>query len=198
MNKSPEGRFNDDGSKESTTIQRVVEGEVHLFRLLVEEHEGYILRLLFRQLGDQSVAEELTQETFIRAFKRLKSFRGEAAFRTWITRIAFNQAHTYFASKRYRNSRKNESLEEFNESDNEWNSPNPERELQSRRAVKVLQEKIACLSEKQREVFVLCALEGETYEDVALTLGIPVGTVRSRLNHARLALKAELADILER
>lgn len=170
---------------ESAIIRRVLNGERDEFKKLVLRYQDMIFSMILRQLGDKETAKDLAQESFLKAFVNLRRFRFEARFSTWLTRIALNQVSTYFSSKKFKQSKMTEALD-LSKHDLHHDEPPPdERLLHFRRAISQLKPKF-------REVLALCALEGKSYEQTAEILEIPIGTVRSRLNHARLALKSEL------
>lgn len=165
-------------------IRRVVNGERELFRFLVLRFQNMIYSLFMRQLGDSATAQDLTQEVFVKAYSNLKSFRSDSKFSTWLVRIAINHSSAYFKSRSYRERKnqcdlKNREIGSYDNADGNLN-------------LQQLQTALAQLKPKFREVVTLCGLEGQSYEQVARLLDIPVGTVRSRLNKARLILKDKL------
>lgn len=179
---------------DSAIISRVLAGQRDDFRFLVLRHQNFVFSLLMRQLRDHARAEDLTQETFTRAFAHLKSFRNESAFPTWLARIALNQLSTYVQSRAYRESRQTDGLER----DEVQNIPAPDQQTASNELLEAFRRALGELSPKFREVLVLCALEGRSYEEVANCVGVPIGTVRSRLNIARGKLRALLAPRLSK
>lgn len=170
---------------ESAIIRRVLAGERDEFKKLVLRYQDMVFSMMLRQVGDKEIAKDLAQESFLRAFVNLKAFRSQARFSTWLTRIALNQASTYFSSKKFKQSKMTETLDLTKHDLHKEEQPQDER-LSFFRAA------LAELKPKFREILVLCALEGKSYEQASEVLQIPIGTVRSRLNTARLMLKAEL------
>lgn len=179
---------------DSEIVRRVLAGEREDFRLLVERHKNMVFGMIMRQIGNREIAEEISQETFCRAYVSLKLFRFESAFATWLTRIALNQTSTYFASRRFKESRKTES---FDLAQHDAQGSDPHAGQESKAALMAFRRAIGALSPKLREVLVLCALEQKSYDEVASALDIPIGTVRSRLNAARLELRKLLPEFLE-
>jgi RNA polymerase sigma factor (sigma-70 family) len=175
-------------------IRRVLAGKRDDFRFLVLRHQNFVFSLLMRQLRDHSRAEDLAQETFTRAYANLSSFRFESAFTTWLARIALNQLNTYLQSRSFRESRRTEGLEREEVS----NMPLVNQPAVSNELVDALRVALGELSPKFREVLVLCALEGRSYEEAASAIGIPIGTVRSRLNIARGKLRKLLDPLLSK
>lgn len=172
---------------EDELIRRVQAGEQQPFRTLVERYKDLVFAVIIRQVGERDVAEELSQETFIKAYRHIGRFRFEAKFSTWLTRIALNNASSYFASKRFRQGRR---TEEFNPETHDTGVDGPQQEMEKQELMRTFQQALATLKPKFQEVLSMCALEGKSYEEAAEILEIPVGTVRSRLNKARLLLKA--------
>ena len=173
---------------DEATIRAVIGGDKERYRELVVRHKDMIFALIMRQVGNAAIAEELAQETFVRAFVSLSRFRFETKFSTWLTRIALNQTSSYFTSRRYKQSRR---TDEFDPRIHDKAEAPPEGDFQKERLQR-FREALGTLKPLYREVIVLCALEGKSYEEAASILVIPIGTIRSRLNKARLLLKEAL------
>jgi len=172
---------------ELAIIRKIKNGDTASFRFLVLNHQESIYSIIFRQVGDKEISEDLTQETFIKAFKGIGSFREEAKFSTWLTRIAINTTRNYFKSRYYKENTKTDLLEPGSnsfESLSKQNSDTIDKE-----AIERINTLAKGLSLKLRETFVLCALEQKSYKEASSILSIPVGTVRSRLNKARSIIK---------
>lgn len=167
-------------------ITRVRGGAKEDFRLLVLRHQERIYALIYRQVADENIARELTQDAFLRAYLHLDKFRGESRFGTWLTRIALNTTNSYFSSKRWRQRLQTVAFEQhhLNQQPVEHADDRYDED-----AIARLYAAVSRLRPKIREAFVLCALEQKSYEQAAEILGIPIGTVRSRLHKARSELK---------
>jgi RNA polymerase sigma-70 factor (ECF subfamily) len=172
-------------------IAAVLAGERDAFGLLVERHKQMLFALILRQVRQASLAEELSQESFVKAYLGLKSFRGKARFSTWLTRIGLNQVSSYFNSARFKQQRLQESFELER---HEMSSDQQEDCLLQERKNQAFRIALAKLKPKFREVIVLCGLEGKSYEEAAQVLEVPIGTIRSRLNTARLQLQESIAS----
>lgn len=182
----------EDHSTEGELIKRILSGETGEFSVFVRNYQNYIISLIYRQVGDKEIAQELSQETFIRAFERLKTFRGEAKFETWLTKIALNITNSFFSSKRFK--QKSCSVP-FDPSCH--GGKLDERDIENvEQRITLLQSFIGMLTPKYREVIVLAALENKDYKEVAEILGIPIGTVSSRMNRALNELR-EKFDIVK-
>ncbi|OWT77497.1 MULTISPECIES: RNA polymerase sigma factor RpoE [unclassified Achromobacter] len=181
-------------------VARVQRGDKKAFDLLVIKYQRKIMRLLSRMIRDHSEIEDVAQEAFIKAYRALPQFRGESAFYTWLYRIAINTARNWLASSGRRPSAptalENEDGETFNEADNLSDISTPESMLASREIAETVNAAIDALPEELRTAIVLREIEGMSYEDIAQSMGCPIGTVRSRIFRAREAVAARLRPML--
>jgi len=182
-------------TEEKELIRRIVAGEKEEFRIVVQEHKELIFSMIMRQVGDPIIAEDLLQETFIKAFGNLKRFRGDSRLETWLVRIALNETNNYFTSPRYRHQQRQVSFDPMAH-DHEADSTGLHQEVVHERQLQEFRRALAKLKPKFREVLTICSLEGRSYEEAAQIFSIPVGTVRSRLNTARLLMKKFLSGEL--
>ena len=192
-------------SAEEQFLERLRAGEAAAFNRLVEERHGDIYALLYRLTEDPEEARDLTQETFLQAFRHLASFRGDADLRTWLYRIAVNQARNRWRWWKRRRRDRTVSLDAPVSDDND--SPlsaglasdeglDPERQALARERELALHAALKSLSRPYREVIVLRDIEGLSYEEVAGTLDLNVGTVKSRLSRGRNELRRRLEGSL--
>ncbi|MFC4274970.1 RNA polymerase sigma factor RpoE [Achromobacter aloeverae] len=181
-------------------VTRVQRGDKKAFDLLVMKYQRKIMRLLSRMIRDPSEIEDVAQEAFIKAYRALPQFRGESAFYTWLYRIAINTARNWLASSGRRPSAptavENEDGETFNEADNLSDISTPESMVASREIAETVNAAIESLPEELRTAIVLREIEGMSYEDIAQSMGCPIGTVRSRIFRAREAVAARLRPML--
>lgn len=187
------------GTLASVDEQRLVaaaqRGNLDAFNELVLAYQDRVYNLAYRILGDPAAAEDATQEAFIAAYRTLKDFRG-GSFLSWLLRTVAN--HCYDELRRQKR-RPAVSWEAFGELDEEANpflvngQPTPEEAAQQAELADFLQDAIRSLPPDQRVVLVLSDVEGMDYEQIARTLRIPLGTVKSRLARAR----ARLRDLLQ-
>ncbi len=180
--------MNADADLEDTQCAlRAGAGDEHAYSRLVKRHQGAVYRYLVRMTGIPETARELAQDTFMRAYQALPSWRPEAKFRTWLFRIAHNLALDHLRRARHFNA---EPLDErFDMPDP---APGPERHLEIRQTVRQLEAALAALPSAHREILLLREIEDMSYEDIARTLKLNPGTVRSRIARARAALLAIL------
>jgi RNA polymerase sigma-70 factor (ECF subfamily) len=167
-------------------------GDLDAFDRLVERHQERIFRFCLWSLNDRDEAQDAAQDTFIRAFRHLKSFRGDSSFATWLHRIAINVVRDS-AKKRQKTPRPFSTLVKEDE-ENDFDPPSPSHtalEHERRLAVRVA---LGKLSDSHRAVLVLFDLEGRSYEECCALLELPMGTLKSRLNRARAALREALGD----
>ena len=168
--------------KERELIEEILLGQKELYVKLVERHQSLVYGLIMRQVREPEISQEIAQEVFIKAFQKLDTFQFKSKFSSWLSRICINQINNYFSSRRYKEESKMTCKENISEASN---SHDTELLLKLRRSVH-------SLSEIYREVLILCAFEGHSYAETAEILNIPIGTVRSRLNKARLIIKGRI------
>jgi RNA polymerase sigma-70 factor, ECF subfamily len=188
---------------ETEFIERLRRGEAAAFEELVAERSGEIYGLLFRLTENSEEARDLTQETFLRAFQSIGRFRGEADLRTWIYRIAINQARNRWRWWRRRHKDSTVSLDATQGQSNQTliatlaeSSDNPEQQTLAHERELALRSALQKVGRAYRETVVLRDIEGFTYEEIATTLGINIGTVKSRLARGRQELKRKLEGSL--
>ncbi|MBA2339841.1 MAG: sigma-70 family RNA polymerase sigma factor [Pyrinomonadaceae bacterium] len=185
---------------EEQFIERLRAGETAAFDTIVDERSGEIYALLLRLMEDAEEARDLTQETFLQAFRNIKAFRGESSLKTWIYRIAINQARNRRRWWRRRRQDRTVSLDAsesgdhltLSESLTDERDPNPEQLTLRREREATLLKALSKLKLPFREVIVLRDVEGLSYEEVAAALNISVGTVKSRLSRARTEMRRSL------
>ena len=172
---------------ENELIRRVLRGEAAAERELYDTHVDRVYRLAYRMAGDEDLAREFTQETFIRAFQRLKDFRGEAALATWLHTIAVSVALN--GLRKANRSRKRE-VDIDHAPVLSVAQPDIEPKLAQR-----LRGAIDSLSERCRTVFIMHDVEGFTHEEIGSVLSMAVGTSKATLFRARMKLREQLADV---
>ena len=184
-------------------IERLKQGDSAAFDILVRERSGEIYGLLYRLTENPEEARDLTQETFLRAFQNIAHFRGDADLRTWIYRIAINQARNRWRWWRRRHRDSTVSLDSIDDSERQAllanladNSNDPELDALARERERVLTLALQDLRRVYREAVVLRDIEGFAYEEIAVALDISVGTVKSRLARGRQELRRRLEGSL--
>lgn len=188
-----------DGTEVAALVARAKRGDRQAFDRLVALHTAQVYNLSLRITGSREDAEDCVQEAFVRAFRRLHSFRGEAAFSTWLYRVALNVAADT-ARKRARAPLAASALAAGDpdepapdlaeiEARAEVAVPGPEKLLEAQARRQAVLQAVRRLPEHHRTVVVLYDLQGLSYQEIARITGTRVGTIKSRLNRARLALK---------
>lgn len=168
-------------------VALVLAGDGRAERELYDRHVDRVYRLAFRMAGDDELAQEFTQDAFIRAFERLPQFRGEAAFATWLHAIAVSVALNGLRRvKRHRN-RETELDDALPAHSRAEAEPCPVTKLRLKQAIDEL-------PEQHRTAFLMHDLEGYTHEEIGTALAIATGTSRSLVSRARARLRAALAD----
>ncbi|SDG74810.1 RNA polymerase sigma-70 factor, ECF subfamily [Propionivibrio dicarboxylicus] len=163
-----------------------------LFRQLVQDHRQRLHRFILKNIGHAYDAEDLVQQVFLEASRSYETYRGESALSTWLYGIAMNLTRNYLsrAPQRKYDFVDSELLEDI-----AAESDDPADSIARRRAVISLNRELSALPLEMREVLLLVALEETSYEEAALMLAIPVGTVRSRVARARARLRERLGDV---
>jgi len=187
----------DVGVREASLIQRCAAGDDVAFAELVTEHQRMVVQLAMNLLGDRDEALDLSQDVFIRVFRTIGQFRGQSALRTWIYRIAINQARNRHRFWRRRHRADQVSIDAHIAAHGDFRSgveSGPDRILAQKELATRLQQALDALPFDQRSVIVLREVDGLSYEEIAFSLGVAVGTVKSRLTRARQTLRAGLQE----
>jgi RNA polymerase sigma-70 factor (ECF subfamily) len=180
-------------------VERVQAGDKRAFDLLVGKYQHKIIGLVGRYVYDHHEAMDIAQEAFIKAYRALPRFRGESAFYTWLYRIAINTAKNHLVSKSRRPPDTDLDIgdAEFFENEDELRElENPENSLLRDELESTVKKVLDGLPEDLRAALTLREFEGMSYEDIALVMDCPVGTVRSRIFRAREAIDKEIAPLL--
>jgi len=187
----------DVGGREAALVQRCAAGDEAACADLVAEHQRMVVQLAVNLLGDRDEALDLSQEVFLRVFRTIHRFRGQSSLRTWIYRIAVNQARNRHRFWRRRHRADQVSLDQHIAMHGEFLSggdSGPDRMLAQKELARTLQTALDRLPFDQRTAIVLREIDGLSYEEIAYSLGVAVGTVKSRLTRARQALRSELRE----
>ncbi len=191
-------------SVEDQFIERLKRSDPAAFETLVKERSGEIYGLLYRLTENAEEARDLTQETFLRAFQSIGQFRGESDLRTWIYRIAINQARNRWRWWRRRHRDTTVSIDATETPGNAAviaqlssdRSSDPEHSAIAHERERALRKALSSLKRVYREAVVLRDIEGFAYEEIATALDISVGTVKSRLARGRQELRRKLEGSL--
>ena len=188
---------------DAVLVERTVAGDQKAFELLVIKYQRRIQRLIGRMVRDVDLVEDIAQETFIRAYRALAQFRGEAQFYTWLYRIAVNTA-----KKALMDLKRNPTISEnyFKSGDDDETSPlenelisseTPDAVLASKEIAEMVNAAMEALPEELRQAITLREIEGLSYEEISEVMNCPIGTVRSRIFRAREAISAKVKPLLE-
>ena len=186
-------------------VQRAVSGDQRAFELLVTKYHRRVERLIGRMVRDAELVEDIAQETFIRAYRALPKFRGESQFYTWLYRIAVNTAKKALVDLR-RDPMVFESSFKTSDDDDETYRPDqelsndetPETVLAAKEIGNAVNAAMEALPEDLRQAIVLREIEGLSYEDIAVMMNCPIGTVRSRIFRARESISSRIKPMLEK
>jgi RNA polymerase sigma-70 factor, ECF subfamily len=184
-------------------VERTVAGDQKAFELLVIKYQRRIQRLIGRMVRDVDLVEDIAQETFIRAYKALHQFRGDAQFYTWLYRIAVNTAKKSLMELK-RDLTVSESFFKSDDDDETKTSKNeliaddtPETVFAAKEIATMVNLALLELPEDLRQAVTLREIEGLSYEEIAAAMSCPIGTVRSRIFRAREAISAKVKPMLE-
>ncbi|MCX7151942.1 MAG: RNA polymerase sigma factor RpoE [Betaproteobacteria bacterium] len=182
-------------------VERAQRGDKRAFELLVSKYQRKLGRLLSRFIRDPAEVEDVCQEAFIKAYRALPSFRGDSAFYTWLYRIGINTAKNYLVTMGRRAPTSTqfdaEEAEGFEDADQLRDINTPESLMMTRQIGDTVNESVAQLTEDLRTAITLREIEGMSYEDIAVIMNCPIGTVRSRIFRAREAISEKLRPLLD-
>lgn len=188
---------------DAVLVERTVAGDQKAYELLVIKYQRRIQRLIGRMVRDVDLVEDIAQETFIRAYRALAQFRGDAQFYTWLYRIAVNTAKKALMELKRdptvsENSFKSGEEDETSPLENELTSvETPEALLATKEIAGMVNAAMEALPEELRQAIALREIEGLSYEEISEVMNCPIGTVRSRIFRAREAISARVKPLLE-
>jgi RNA polymerase sigma-70 factor (ECF subfamily) len=191
------GAWDELEGREAALLARCAEGDQAACAELVAEHQRMVYQLSFHLLGNRDEALDLSQDVFMRVFRTLPQFRGHSQLRTWIYRIVVNQARNRQRWWRRRHRASQVSLDQHLETHAEPSgNPRvaPDNVLAQKRLASQLRRALDALPFDQRSVIVLREIDGLSYDEIAFSLGVTLGTVKSRLTRARRALRDVLQE----
>jgi RNA polymerase sigma-70 factor (ECF subfamily) len=185
-------------------VQRAVAGDQRAYGLLVLKYQRRIQRLIGRMVRDVDLIEDIAQETFIRAYRALHQFRGEAQFYTWLYRIAVNTAKKFLQELKHdptvpENFRAiDDDDETFWKKSEPITEEGPESIMAAKEIALVVNAAMDALPVELRQAVVMREIEGMSYEEIAVAMACPVGTVRSRIFRAREAISLQVRPLLDK
>ena len=182
-------------------VDRVKRGDKKAFDLLVSKYQRKLMRLVSRFVYDQAEAEDVVQEAFIKAYRALPQFRGDAAFYTWLYRIGINAAKNYLVTQGRRVPISTEADVEEGEYHDEGGRlreiNTPESMLATKQIAETVNLAMEALPAELRTAITLREIEGLSYEEIAVLMACPIGTVRSRIFRGREAVAEKLRPLLD-
>jgi len=181
-------------------VRRVQRGDSAAFDLLVRKYQHRIAALIGRYISDWSECQDVAQDTFIRAYRAIGNFRGDAQFYTWLHRIAVNTAKNHLVAQKRRPPTDDIEVgdaEQFDSGIRLRDTDTPDRELARQQMEQVVMRAVEALPEELRAAITLREVEGLSYEEIAQRMDCPIGTVRSRIFRAREAIDAELRPLMD-
>jgi len=191
---------NDPQQLDNELVKRVQRGDDAAFDLLVRKYQHRIAALIGRYVNDWSECQDIAQETFIRAYRAIGNFRGDAQFYTWLHRIAVNTAKNHLMAMGRRPPGSDIDVadaEQFDSGIRLRDTDTPEREMMRRQMEQTVLRAVEGLPEELRVAITLREVDGLSYEEIAQRMDCPVGTVRSRIFRAREAIDQELKPLMD-
>jgi RNA polymerase sigma-70 factor (ECF subfamily) len=181
-------------------VERVQKGDKKAFDLLIGKYQHRIISLVARYVSDQTEALDVAQEAFIKAYRAIDRFRGDSAFYTWLYRIAINTAKNWLVARKRRPPASDidaSDAEQFDMESRLKEQGTPENEMMREEIKRTVFGTIAELPDDLRTAIMLREIEGMSYEDIAITMDCPIGTVRSRIFRAREAIDDKLKPLMD-
>lgn len=188
----------DASQSDAAIVKRVQEGDVNAYNLLVIRYQHKVHKIAAKFVGDSADAVDISQEAFIKAYRAIGSFRGESSFYTWLYRIVVNAAKSYLEANQKHVSDVDVDRDDFEYRDTHGAltyGDAPDKIMESEELKGVIFRAINELPQDQKQALVLREVEGMSYEDIALVMKIPVGTVRSRIFRARQYVEEQMAKM---
>jgi RNA polymerase sigma-70 factor (ECF subfamily) len=193
------------GNSDALLVERAVAGDQRAFELLVIKYQRRIERLIGRMVRDTNLVEDIAQETFIRAYRALHQFRGDAQFYTWLYRIAVNTAKRFLLKLKNDPAVFQSSLQGSDEEDETFQrrsepstDETPESVLAAKEIGQAVNAALEALSDDLKQALTLREMDGLSYEEIADVMNCPLGTVRSRIFRAREAVSAKIKPMLDK
>lgn len=190
----------DSSQLDQDLVRRAQRGDMAAFDLLVRKYQHRVAALVGRYVHDWSECQDIAQDTFVRAWKAIGNFRGDAQFYTWLHRIAVNTAKNHLVAGNRRPPTDDievEDAEHFDAAIGLRDHDTPERELMRQQMEQTVLRAVEALPEELRMAITLREVEGLSYEEIATRMECPIGTVRSRIFRAREAIDQELRPLMD-
>lgn len=186
----------DDAPSETTVLVRAVrQGDKQAYNRLVQLYQSRIYNLAFNYVKNDEEAKDLAQDVFVTAYKALPKLRDETKFGAWLYQIGLNHCRNRYKRLKRRGYFTNKSLDDDQSSLQIAGGETPEKELEQQRIINLVRDTIATMNDAEKEILMLRDLQGLPYDEIGEILGVPLGTVKSKLSRARNSLKNKLKRV---
>ena len=182
-------------STEELLVERARNGDAAAFQSIFEQHHRSVIRFIYGMVGDRALAEELTQETFIGAYRSFGTLKGEAKLSTWLCGIAKNMVYKHFRSQQQKHSHiavDDQSVAELSDTE-----PTPDRQFLNKELKRVIHDALASLDADKRLVFTLKVLQQRSYEEIAEVTGFSIPKLKTDLHRAKAEMRRRIGPYLE-
>lgn len=174
---------------ETDLIDKCKKGDLNSFEVLINTYSSIVYNILFRILGNEEDAKDVSQEVFIKVYKKLSTFKGQSKFSTWLYRITVNSAKDFIKKRK-----DVVMVDNYEAIEREFT---PTNDYHKKDDSMMINQGLRRLKDELREIIVLKDIQGFSYEEISGILDINIGTVKSRLNRARLKLREHLLDLAD-
>lgn len=185
---------------ENVLVKRSKQGDVAAFEELIAAYQKKVLNLAFRMLGNSADAEDAAQDIFVRVFKAIPNFNEESKFSTWLYKVSTNVCLDLLRRRKRQNVNNTVSINQYSSDEEEYElpvedkAPTPYEQAQKSEAMRALERALDQLGEEQKAVIVMRDINGLAYEEIAEAMNCSLGTIKSRINRSRLALRKLLEN----
>lgn len=180
----------------SELVQKLRQGDPQAFNRLITDYQKKMYNLALNYVKQEEEAKDLTQDIFVTVYRSISKLRDETKFVAWLYQVAINHCRNRYKRLQRKGYFSSDSIDDTESTIQLSSGASPEKELERNRTISIVQETIAALPESEKEIILLRDIQELSYDEISTILNVPLGTVKSKLNRARSALKDRLKDII--